>query len=51
MESLVAKVACVYPVSQCLKKAWLTGEMKAGWCQLHLLQGLLEERRLLSAAQ
>lgn len=51
LESSVAKVACVYPVSQCLEKAWLTGEMKEGRCQLHLFQGLLKERRLLSAAQ
>lgn len=51
MESSVAKVACAYPVSQCLEKAWLTGVMKEGWCQLHLFQGLLKERRLLSATQ
>lgn len=51
MDSSVAKVARVYPLSQCLEKAWLTGELKEGQCQLHLFQGLLKERRLLSAAQ
>lgn len=48
MESSVAK--CEHPVSQCLEKARLTGEMKDGRCQLHLFHGLLKDRRLLSAA-